>query len=209
MWHWGHAFIGRREDKSPPDCQRLRKRTVTGGSGKTSRAARVAGSRPSLVFRLGMKDTRRGRFSRRETDAVKLFPRLLVMAALAGGGAAGAWAASARWWPLELPGRETQALPGLRVDGQPVGPAGVRALVDAQAATLGQRRVRLVVREGDVLRPVFEASLAELGVTVDADTVTVRALRVGRTDDLLTRARLADRARRGDVDVPLEPTVDP
>jgi vancomycin resistance protein YoaR len=140
---------------------------------------------------------------------VKLFPRLLVMAALAGGGAAGAWAASARWWPLELPGRETQALPGLRVDGQPVGPAGVRALVDAQAATLGQRRVRLVVREGDVLRPVFEASLAELGVTVDADTVTVRALRVGRTDDLLTRARLADRARRGDVDVPLEPTVDP
>jgi vancomycin resistance protein YoaR len=140
---------------------------------------------------------------------VKLLLRLIVMVALAGGGAAGAWAACARWWPLELPGPADRTLPGLRVDGQAVGADGVRAVVEARAGAIGQRSVRLVVREGDQMRPVVEATLAELGVLVDVDAVTLRALRVGRTDDPLTRAHLADRARRGDIDVPLEPTVDP
>jgi vancomycin resistance protein YoaR len=130
------------------------------------------------------------------------------MASLAAGGAAGAWAACARWLPLELPGEANRVLPGLRVDGQAVGPEGVRGTVEARAQALGARRVRLVVREGDAVRTVVEGSLAELGVSVDADAVTVRALRVGRTDDVLTRARAADRARRGDVDVPLEPAMD-
>ena len=161
---------------------------------------------PSLVFGRGMKDTREERYP---TEAVKLLPRLLLMTCLAAGGAAGAWAACARWLPLELPGDAARVLAGLRVDGQAVGPEGVRATIDARAGVLAARRVRLVVREGDAVRPVLDATLGDLGVAVDADAVTVRALRVGRTDDLLTRARTADRARRGEVDVPLEPTVDP
>jgi len=139
---------------------------------------------------------------------VKLFPRLILMAGLAAGGAAGAWVACARWLPLELPGEATRVLPGLRVDGERVGPDGVRATVEGRAQALGARRLRLVLHEGDAVRTVVEGTLAELGVAVDADAVTVRALRVGRTDDLLTRAHAADRARRGEIDVPLEPTVD-
>jgi vancomycin resistance protein YoaR len=107
------------------------------------------------------------------------------------------------------PGR---ALPGLRVDGQPVGDRGadVRATVEARARALEDRRVRLVVRDGDgdATRTVLESSLGDLGVSVDVDAVTSRALRLGRTEDLLTRARMADRARRGELNVPLEPHVD-
>jgi vancomycin resistance protein YoaR len=51
--------------------------------------------------------------------------------------------------------------------------------------------------------------LRDLGISVDVDAVTARALRLGRTEDTWTRARLADRAHRGELDVPLEPNVDP
>ena len=158
-----------------------------------------------------MKDTRQGRSHARDPDALKILSRLLLMTAVAAAGAAGAWATCARWWPLALPGASGRVLPGLRVDGEDVGEQGLRGAVEAKARTLGQRRVRLVARERerDALRPVVEATLAGLGVEVDADAVAARALRIGRTDDLLTRADLADRARRGEVDVPLEPTIDP
>jgi vancomycin resistance protein YoaR len=135
-------------------------------------------------------------------------PRLCVIAALAAAGGAGAWAACGRWLPLEVARDPGRALPGLRVDGETV-TGDVRAFVEARAEALTSRRVRLVVREGDVVRPILEGTLGELGVSVDVDAVTSRALRLGRRDDVLTRARLADRARRGDVDVPLEPRVDP
>jgi vancomycin resistance protein YoaR len=130
-----------------------------------------------------------------------------LLVALAAAGGAGAWAACLRWWPLATGRAPSEGLPGLRVDGEVV-KGDVRAVVEARATALKERRVRLVVRDGDAVRPVMEASLGELGVGVDVDAVTSRALRLGRTDDLLTRARLADRARRGDLDVPLEPTVD-
>jgi vancomycin resistance protein YoaR len=133
---------------------------------------------------------------------------LCVIAVLAAAGTAGAWEACGRWLPLEVGGDAGHALPGLRIDGE-TATGQVRKRVEERARTLEDRRVRLVVRDGDAVRPVLEATLRELGVSVDVDAVTSRALRLGRTCDLLTCARLADRARRGDLDVPLEADLDP
>jgi vancomycin resistance protein YoaR len=137
-----------------------------------------------------------------------LLPRLCILATLAAAGGAGAWVACARWLPLEVTRDPGRALPGLRVDGE-TAKGDVRALVEGRVHALEDRRVRLVVREGEAVRPVIEGTLGELGVSVDVDAVTSRALRLGRSDDVLTRAHLADRARRGDVDVPLQPRVEP
>ena len=38
----------------------------------------------------------------------------------------------------------------------------------------------MVVRDGEAVRPVLEGTLGELGVSVDVDAVTSRALRLGR-----------------------------
>jgi vancomycin resistance protein YoaR len=125
-------------------------------------------------------------------------------------GAAGAWSATGRWWPLSLSHDVAGGLPGLRVDGEAVAAGvSVRALVETRATALQGRRVRLVLKDGDAVRPVLEASLGQLGVHVDVDAVTSRALRLGREGDPLTRAHQADLARRGQLDVPLEPEVDP
>jgi vancomycin resistance protein YoaR len=133
-----------------------------------------------------------------------------IIAVLGLAGAGGAWVAAARWWPLSVHSEPGRALPGLRVDGEPVVEGtSVRGLVEARAQALQGRRVRLVVRDGDEVRPLVEATLGELGVTVDVDAVTSRALRLGRSEDVLARAKLADRARRGQLDVPLEPGLDP
>lgn len=140
--------------------------------------------------------------------ARKHLPRLCFLAALALAATAAAWAACGRWLPLVFGHHPERALPGLRVDGATV-TGEVRALVAERAGALEGRRVRMVVRDGNAVRPVLEATLGELGVSVDVDAVTARALRLGRSGDLLTCARLADRARRGDLDVPLEPRLDP
>lgn len=136
-----------------------------------------------------------------------LLSRLAPWVLLLLGGAAGAWAVAGRLWPLSVERDPERALPGLRIDGETVaGPA--RALVERRAAALLARPIRLVAKEGDGVRPVLATTLAELGASVDVDAVTSRALRLGRTEDLVTRARLADRARRGELDVPLEPRAD-
>jgi len=136
--------------------------------------------------------------------------QLGVACLLGAAGAAGAWAAAGRWLPLAMTQDGGRVLPGLRLDGQAV-PAGadVRAFVQGRAQALERRRVRLVVKDGDQVRPVVEATLGELGVHVDVDEVTARALEQGRAGDWLSRAHLADRARRGELDVPLEPGIDP
>jgi vancomycin resistance protein YoaR len=115
-------------------------------------------------------------------------------------------------------------LPGLRLDGQTVPfalpvektasgsgvPAVVRNLVDARARAIRERRIRLVVPEvtGSRLVCLLEATLGELGVTVDVDAVASAAWRVGRGGDWLDRARQSRAALRGEVDVPLEPRFD-
>jgi vancomycin resistance protein YoaR len=140
-----------------------------------------------------------------------LLTRIGVIVALAAAGGAGAWATCARWWPLVIARDEGRTLPGLRIDGRAVGRRSGDALAMAteRAEAVTARRVRLVVHDGAATRTVLESTLGELGVSVDADAVTARALRLGRTEDLLGRARLADRARRGELDVPLELRVDP
>ncbi len=136
--------------------------------------------------------------------------RLTLGALLLVASACGVWAATSRWWPLALGRDPSRPLPGLRIDGEAIEPGTtVDVLAARRAAALTGRQVRLVVREGDVVRPVLETTLGELGVTVDVEAVTSRALRLGRSDDPLTRAGLADRARRGELDVPLEPSLDP
>jgi vancomycin resistance protein YoaR len=133
---------------------------------------------------------------------------VVVAAALAAGVVV--WAACARLWPLVLARDPDRTLPGLRIDGETVagGPRGARAVAEARVRALEERSVRLVVREGDATHTVLESTLGGLGVSVDVDAVASRALRLGRTEDPLGRARLALRARRGALDVPLEPQVD-
>ncbi len=139
----------------------------------------------------------------------RAWTRIGILTLALAAGAGGAWAAAARWWPLALSRDPARALPGLRIDGVTVSRAlGVRALVQQRAEALEGRRVRLVVKDASGARPVLEATLGELGVHVDVDGVTSRALRLGRSGDALSRASLADRARRGELDVALEPSFD-
>ncbi len=97
-----------------------------------------------------------------------------------------------------------EALPGLRVDGTPVsGP--LRAMVSARAEALRNRKVHLASAKGEDLG---EATLADLGVKVDEDAVVARAAHVGHDGDFIARAEIAERAARGEIDVPLEPSVE-
>jgi vancomycin resistance protein YoaR len=134
-----------------------------------------------------------------------LFIAIFGLAALAGGRAA-----CLRWWPLAVARTGGTALPGVRVQGTRLKDGeAVRPQVDARARALKERRVRLVAGGGGVSIPVVDATLGELGVSVDVDGVTSRALGIGRIGDMWTRARFAERARRGEIDVPLQPTVEP
>jgi vancomycin resistance protein YoaR len=136
--------------------------------------------------------------------------RLAVIALVAVGAAYAGGVLCARWWPLVARPSDGSALPGLRVDGVALGPGElVRPRVAERARMLEERAVRLVVRDGDSPRAVAETTLGALGVTVNVEDVEARALRLGRTEDFGTRAKLADRARRGGLDVPLQPRVDP
>jgi vancomycin resistance protein YoaR len=139
--------------------------------------------------------------------------RVALIGLLAGVGAAagwGLWAAGMRWLPLAWPfasQRDAEAvLPGLRIDGERV-PAGqtARAFVGSRARTFEGLRVRVHVRADAT---VLEATAGELGASVDVDAVSTVAMRLGRTQDWLQRALLADAARRGAIDVPLEPRFD-
>ena len=106
---------------------------------------------------------------------IRRYPlRLTLGVLLLVAGACGAWAATARWWPLALARDPSRPLPGLRIDGEAIA-AGttVDVLAARRAAALTGRRVRLVVREADGVRPVLETTLGELGVAVDVDAVDV------------------------------------
>jgi vancomycin resistance protein YoaR len=125
--------------------------------------------------------------------------RLVGLAGLLSLCAVGGALARDRWAPV---GR----LPGLRVDGVLLVEGGdVKDLLSKRAETLLARRVRLTVDGEDVGRA---ASLDELGVRVDVDAVALRVARLLREGDILERVELARRAKRGEIDVPLEPFVD-
>jgi vancomycin resistance protein YoaR len=139
-------------------------------------------------------------------------PRLAVAGLLLLGTVFVGRALVTRWWPLLFRPVDGAALPGLRIDGVALA-AGelVRPRVEEQIEALRSRPVRLVVREGGEQgtdHAVLETTLGALGVTVDDEDIASRSLRLGRTEDFATRARLADQARRGNLDVPLQPRVE-
>jgi vancomycin resistance protein YoaR len=135
--------------------------------------------------------------------------RLCLLGALAAAGGAVVWLAFARWWPLMISPDSGATLPGLRIDGVTVDPAeGALTLARVRSSDLVGRRIRLVVHDDGVPRVVLDTTLGDLGVSVDVEAVAARAVRLGRVESMLERAKLADRARRGELDVPLEPAID-
>ncbi len=103
------------------------------------------------------------------------------------------------WARAVLPRGEALAA-GLRVGGVEVGPGeDARAVAEARARALLDRRVRL--RHGGGI--VAEASLLELGATVDVDRIAGEAHAVGREGDFVARLDAALEARRGHLDVPV------
>src|SRR6476660_3259836 len=113
---------------------------------------------------------------------------VVPLLAFAGGGAASA--AKERYLP---PGA---VLPGLRIDGATVlsgSAVDVRAFVTARALALESRKMQLAMpgEPGQPPRVVAERSLKELGVSVDVDQVTARALAMGHDGDYLGRAQIA------------------
>jgi vancomycin resistance protein YoaR len=118
------------------------------------------------------------------------------------GGAA--FAARCRFLPVAA------VLPGVRVDGQLVAAGAtealLRATIDERAKHLLAHPVALALPGGD--KPVFEGSLADLGVRVDTARTASAVLRFGKEGDLITRGEAAEQARRGEIDVPLVVAVD-
>lgn len=124
--------------------------------------------------------------------------RAVGLAALLLCGAAGAATGGA----LALLPRDDEIARGLRVAGEDF-PAGTspRAAAQARARDLLARRARLTW--GDEV--VLEASLAELGATVDVDALAGEIASVGREPELPARLASAYDARQGRVDIPVAP----
>jgi vancomycin resistance protein YoaR len=100
-------------------------------------------------------------------------------------------------------------LPGLTVDGAAVPPgdrAAAQAFIEGRAKALLAKRVALKAPDRDA--PVLEASLEELGASVDVQRAVDAAFRIGKEGDLVSRARIARRAKEGNVDVPLALSID-
>jgi len=93
---------------------------------------------------------------------------------------------------------------GVRIGGALVSPgAGPRAAAEAAAAKLLARRVSF--SWGD--ERVLEASLAELGATVDVDSIARAAASVAREGSYEDRIDEALMARRGEIDIPVRAFV--
>ncbi len=130
---------------------------------------------------------------------MNLLVRFAILLALGGAAlGAGAWARG-----RYLPGGDT--LPGLKVDGALV-QGDVAGLVHERAQALLDRQVRLVSGADGAL--LETRTLGQLGVHVDEAAVVARARALGHQGDMLQRAHLEERARAGELDVPLEPSVD-
>lgn len=130
-----------------------------------------------------------------------LFRVSLVLAILVVAGGVSLYEAK-RFFP------RTAVLPGLQIDGEAVG-GGYTALaaqevLERHAQSRETRRVHFTFGG----KPVADLPVAALGITVDRDPVLAAALATGHTGDRLGRARQAEAARRGELDVPLAFKVD-
>lgn len=125
--------------------------------------------------------------------------RLLVVSLVALFAAGSAFAAKPRLLP------DAVVLPGLRVDGMPVGQGSDgEPEVVARKAAFEARRVALL--SGD--REVVRLSFAELGVRVDEKATLQRLRAVGHDGSVIERAEVAREATQGALDVPLALVVD-
>jgi vancomycin resistance protein YoaR len=120
----------------------------------------------------------------------------LGLLSLAGGGAG---AASRRYWP------RSPVVRGLTVDERrvPDGEPGVLAWVWGRREAARARTVRF--RHEDQL---FEATLGEAGVDVDVEATLAQAEKIGHEGSTWHRLRESEKARRGEIDVPLVWKVD-
>ncbi len=105
--------------------------------------------------------------------------------------------------PLSRLGSET--LPGLRVGGEAIENGKLRDVVSARADAIRNRKVHLASDHGD---DFGDHTLAELGVKVDEDDVVASAKKIGRDGDFISRAAIAERAARGEIDVPIAPSLE-
>ena len=101
-------------------------------------------------------------------------------------------------------------LPGLAIDGERV-PSGadvvkVRAMIEAHADALSQRQVQLVATGHS--EPVAQMPLGDLGVRVDVDNTLQSAMSIGKSGSVFARAKAANAARAGHIDVALRTVVD-
>src|SRR5215472_11085776 len=98
---------------------------------------------------------------------------------------------------------ETEVLPGLTVEHRAIVGSVAATIADAARDRLSER-ARFQI-DGDV---VIDASLADLGVTIDEARTADIAREIGHEGDLSSRADLAKRAARGEIDVPLVARID-
>jgi vancomycin resistance protein YoaR len=131
-----------------------------------------------------------------------LLARVGLLGALFGVAAAGASWGRERYAPPDN-------LPGIKVDGVLLGNTfdddALRAFVGGRVSAKLARTIRLTV-EGEAVGPPL--SLRELGVTFDLDEAVARVKSLEHDGNVLTRYAFAERARRGEIDVPLIPTID-
>ena len=130
-----------------------------------------------------------------------LFRVSLVLAILVVAGGVSLYEAK-RFFP------RTAVLPGLRLDGEAIAGGftekAAREVLERHARERESRHVHFTF-DG---KPVADLPVSALGITVDRQTVLNEVLTTGHTGDRLGRARRAEAAQNGAIDVPLPLTVD-
>jgi vancomycin resistance protein YoaR len=107
----------------------------------------------------------------------------------------GAASAGAATWVRGVLPRDGEAARGVLLDGAPIGDEAPSAAVERAAKALLARRV--VLKFGD--KTLVDATLGEIGATIDTPRTTAAALRVAREGDLLRQIDEALEARAGHV----------
>ena len=131
---------------------------------------------------------------------MELLPRIALCLALVGAAGGGlAWLKHARF-------PDSPVLAGVKVDGERVSFVTVEKVARAHADALLGRTIEL--RVAGEAAPIGKATLGALGVGVDVQSAIAEARAFGHTgSDLLGRLAEVERARRGEIDVALTPTV--
>lgn len=101
-----------------------------------------------------------------------------------------------------------QPLEGIRVDGTTLGPSEDLAHLVHARATLTMGRHIEITSDAEPTTVLAHTTLSDLGVSVDEAATVSRVNAVGRDDDLIARIDHVNRARKGEIDVPLVLALD-